>query len=100
LEAKWQGPKTGNRDLQSFAGTVHSKSAWTRGLFVSYSGFTDEGLDAFARGNATHIICMDGPELWQVMHRKLNLAEVLTRKARRTAETGRAFVEVNTLYLY
>ena len=67
---------------------------------MSYSGFTDEGLDAFARGNATHIICMDGQELWQVMHRKLNLAEVLTRKARRTAETGKAFVEVNTLYPY
>ena len=41
LEARWQGPKIGNRELQAFAGSVHSKSAWTRGLFVSYSGFTD-----------------------------------------------------------
>lgn len=98
LEAKWQGPKIGNRELQAFAGSVHTKSAWTRGLFVSYSGFTQDGLDAFARGNATHIICMEGQELWQVMDRRLNLAEVLTRKTRRAAETGQALVELRTLY--
>jgi hypothetical protein len=98
LEAKWQGPKIGNRELQAFAGSVHTKSAWTRGLFVSYSGFTLDGLEAFARGNATHIICMEGQELWQVMAYKLDLAEALTRKTRRAAETGRAFVELRTLY--
>jgi hypothetical protein len=32
LEAKWQGPQIGNRELQAFAGSVHTKSAWTRGL--------------------------------------------------------------------
>ena len=55
-------------------------------------------LEAFARGNATHIICMKGEELWQVMDGKLDLAEVLTRKTRRAAETGQAFVELRTLY--
>ena len=98
LEARWQGPKIGNRELQAFAGSVHSKSAWTRGLFVSYSGFTDEGLEAFARGNATRIICMTGEELWQVMNQKLDPAEVLTCKTRRAAETGKAFVDLRTLY--
>jgi hypothetical protein len=77
---------------------VHTKSAWTRGLFVSYSGFTQDGLEAFARGNATHMICMKGQELWQAMDRKLDLTEVLTRKTRRAAETGQAFVELRTLY--
>jgi hypothetical protein len=91
MEAKWQGPKIGNRELQGFAGSVHTKSAWTRGLFVSYSGFSEEGLYAFGRGNATHIICMDGEDLWQVMDRKLDLAEVLARKTRHAAETGNAF---------
>lgn len=98
LEAKWRGLKIANRELQAFAGSVHSKSAWTRGLFVSYSGFSADGLEAFARGNATHIICMEGQELWQVMDRKRDLAEVLTRKTRRAAETGQAFVELRTLY--
>jgi hypothetical protein len=98
LEAKWLGPKIGNRELQAFAGSVHSKSAWTRGLFVSYSGFTDEGLEAFAQGNATRIICMTGEELWRVLNQKLDLAEVLTHKTRRAAETGKAFVDLRTLY--
>ena len=98
LEAKWQKQQVGNRELQGSAGSVHSKSAWTRGLFVSYSGFSSEGLDAFARGNATRIICMEGQELWQVMTAKLNLAEVLALKARKAAETGRALVPVSTLY--
>ena len=57
-----------------------------------------DGLEAFARGNATHIICMKGEELWQVMNHKLDLAEVLTRKTRRAAETGEAFVEIRALY--
>jgi hypothetical protein len=98
LEAKWQGPKIGCRELQAFAGSVHSKSSWTRGLFVSYSGFSADGLEAFARGHATDIICMEGGELWEAMVHKLNLAPVLSRKARRTAETGQAFVPLRALY--
>ena len=32
------------------------------------------------------------------MDRKLDLAEVLTRKTRRAAETGQAFAELRSLY--
>lgn len=32
VEAKWQDEKIGNRELQSFAGTVRTKSSWSRGL--------------------------------------------------------------------
>ncbi len=41
---------------------------------------------------------MNGEELWQVMEQKLDLADVLTRKTRRAAETGQAFVELRMLY--
>lgn len=97
LEAKWQGEPIGNRELQSFSGSVHSKSRWTRGLFVSYSGFSEEGLDAFARGAATGIICISGQELWQLLKAGLHLPEVLSRKQRRADETGRAFVPLSIL---
>jgi len=66
---------------------------------VSYSGFTEDGLAAFAQGDATRIICLDGLELWQIVTQKLDLAEVLTLKARRAAETGRAHFPVRELYL-
>lgn len=99
VEAKWQDPQIGNRELQAFAGTVRSKSAWARGLYVSYSGFTQDGLSAFERGDATRIICMDGLELWQILEHKLDLVEVLSLKVRRAAETGRAYVPVRDLFL-
>jgi hypothetical protein len=98
VEAKWQDPLIGNRELQSFAGSVRTKSAWARGLYVSYSGFAEDGLTAFGRGDATRIICMDGYELWQVATHKLDLAEVLSLKTRRAAETGRAHFPVRELY--
>jgi len=98
VEAKWQDAKIGNRELQSFAGTVRRKSSWARGLFVSYSGFTEEGLIAFGQGDATRIICLDGLELWQIMNQKLDLADVLALKTRRAAETGKAYVPIREIY--
>jgi restriction endonuclease Mrr len=97
VEAKWQDPQIGNRELQAFAGSVRTKAIWSRGLFISYSGFSEEGLVAFGRGDATRIICLEGLELWQVLNQKLNLVEVLSLKTRRAAETGRAHVPVREL---
>jgi hypothetical protein len=98
IEAKWQDPKIGNHDLQAFAGSVRTKSSWARGLYVSYSGFSEDGLTAFARGDATRIICVDGLELWQIIQHKLDLCEVLLLKTRRAAETGRAYFPVRELF--
>jgi hypothetical protein len=98
VEAKWHDPKIGNADLQSFAGKVRTKSTWSRGLYVSYSGFSDDGLTAFRQGAATQIICLDGLDLWQIFRHKLDLAEVLSLKTRRAAETGRPHFTVQELY--
>jgi hypothetical protein len=98
LEAKWQDALIGNRELQAFAGSVRSKAIWSRGLYVSYSGFSGDGLEAFGRGDATRIICADGLDLWQIIEKQLDLSEVLSLKTRRAAETGRAFVPVRELF--
>lgn len=47
LGAKWQNQVTGVADLHTFHGKIEQKAAWTRGLFVSNSGFKDVGLAAF-----------------------------------------------------
>jgi hypothetical protein len=98
VEAKWQDPPIGNRELQAFAGSVRTKATWSRGLYISYSGFSEEGLTAFMRGDATRIICLDGLELWQVIHNKLDLSQVFSSKTRRAAETGKAYVPVRDLF--
>lgn len=94
VEAKWHGPQIGFADLMTFSGKVAGKAAWARGLFVSNSGFSAEGLEAFTRGRQTNLICVDGLDLYEVLSHQVSLIEVLEAKARRAAETNRAFVPV------
>jgi hypothetical protein len=96
LEAKWQALPCGVGDLHAFQGKIEEKAAWTRGLFISNSGFSDDGLAAFGRGK--RVICMDGFDLSETLARNLSLATVLERKARRAAESGEAFARVRDLF--
>jgi hypothetical protein len=96
LEAKWHNEQTGIGDLHAFHGKIEQKAAWARGLFVSYIGFSDQGLQAFGRGK--RVICLDGADLAEAFSRELPLPEVLNRKVRRAAETGAAFVRVRDLF--
>lgn len=96
LEAKWQGDQTGVADLHTFHGKLEQKAAWTRGLFISNSGFTEDGLAAFGRGK--RVVCMDGLDLHDTMHREIPLNHVLDRKVRRAAETGSPYARVRDLF--
>lgn len=99
IEAKWQNEQVGNADLLSFQGKVEAKSAWARGLIVSYSGFSKEGLIAFARGRATNIIAMDGQDLYFILEGKMSLTDAIKLKSRRAVETGQILVNVQELIL-
>src|SRR5436305_500598 len=99
VQAKWHGPQTGITDLMTFSGKVSGEAAWARGLFVSISGFTMGGLEAFGQGRQTNLICMDALDLYDVLSRRVLLTVVLEGKARRAAETNRAYVPVRELSL-
>jgi hypothetical protein len=96
LEAKWHNDRTGVGDLHAFHGKVDTRAAWARGLFVSYSGFTEEGLVAF--GRARKVICMDGLDLSEMLRRKIALPDVLRRKVRRAVEYGVVLARVSDLF--
>lgn len=96
LEAKWHGQPIGVAELHTFHGKIEQKAAWTRGLFVSNSGFTDDGLVAFGRGK--RVICMDGLDLYEMLDRGIPFNQVLERKVRRAAETGSPFLRVRDLF--
>jgi hypothetical protein len=98
LEAKWQNEQTGRAPLAVLNETVTSKARWSRGLFVSYSGFASDGIAAFDSGRPTALIAMDGLDLYEVLDRNLSLADVLTAKARRAAESNQCFVPVRLLF--
>jgi hypothetical protein len=97
LEAKWTNPAIGAADLRAFEGKVADKAAWSRGLFVSHSGFTPDGLEAFGRG--TRVVCMDGLDLYMMLEKKLPFSDVMARKVRRAAESGEPFIRLRELYL-
>lgn len=95
LEAKWTNDLVGAATLRSFNGKVEDKARWSRGLLLSYSGFSSEGLTAFGRGKS--VICMDGRDLHDILSRGLDFTAILAMKARRAAETGQPFVRVEDL---
>ena len=97
LEAKWTNAQVDGATLRSFNAKVEDKARWSRGLVVSQSGFTTDGLHALGRGKS--VICMDGLDLHEALTRRLDLSSVIAAKVRRAAETGMAFVSVRDLDL-
>jgi hypothetical protein len=95
LEAKWTNRQTDAADLRAFNAKVQDKASWSRGLFLSNSGFTEEGLAAFGKGKS--LVCMDGFDLSEMLMQRLSLKFVLSKKVRRAAETGRPFVRLRDL---
>jgi hypothetical protein len=96
LEAKWQNAPTGAVDLHTFEGKLGQKANWSRGLFVSNSGFTPDGLEAFGRGK--RMVCMDGFDLSEMLRLRRHFSDVMDAKVRRAAETGSPFVSVRDLF--
>lgn len=97
LEAKWQNGYSGVTELDAFSGKVTRNAKWARGLFISNTGFSSDGLTAFGKA-PTSIVCMDGLDLHEMLSRKLPLTDVIARKVRRAAETGGPFVRVRDLF--
>jgi len=81
--------------LRSFQEKAGDGFEGTRGLFVSYSGFTDQGLVAF---NAKRVILMDGMDVFEALRRRISLEEVIAAKFRRGTEERRSMISVRELF--
>lgn len=95
LEARWRNERVDVETLRAFNAKEEDKARWSRGLIISQSGFTTDGLHAFGRGKS--VVCMDGLDLHEVLSGPLDLTEVIRAKVRCAAETGVAFVRVRDL---
>ncbi|QWP77470.1 restriction endonuclease [Lysobacter sp. K5869] len=96
LEAKWVNAPVGAQDLYAFTGKVQNKATWARGVFISNSGFSSEGLIAYGKRNP--VVCIDGFDLNEMLRRRLPFDDVLRAKVRRAAETGDPMVHVRNLF--
>jgi hypothetical protein len=99
IEAKFQKELVGQEDLLVFRAKVEAKSTWSRGIFISASDFTQDGLIAFSKGRPTNLIAFNGQDIYFVLTGKIGLEEVIKLKTRRAAETGEAMVPVYQLIL-
>ena len=97
IEAKWQNALVGNADLLVLHGKVDGKATWSRGIFICYSGFTQEGLEAFSKGRPTNLIAVTGQDLYFILESGMPLDQMIRLKARLAAEEGRVYVPVQEL---
>ncbi len=95
LEARWQNWLTDAADLRAFHGKIEEKAAWSRGLFISYSGFSEDGLFAFGRGKK--VICTDGRDIYEALSRSIPMDKVIMEKARQAASRGQIFRRVSDM---
>lgn len=95
LEAKWHRAKTDANTLHGFQGKVSERPEWTRGLFVSFAGFTEVGLQAFT---ARKIILADSMDIYDALAWRLSIPDIITAKVRHASEYRNPFERVRSLF--
>lgn len=95
LEAKWLNKKVGIGELGAFHSKLDQKASWARGLFVSFGGFTEVGLQGFGRGR--RLVCMDGRDIHEALRLGIAIDRAISLKVRHAAETGDVFMPVDSL---
>lgn len=99
IEAKYHATPVGQSDLLIFKSKVEGKATWSRGIFISISSFTEDGLTAFSRGRPTNLITFSGQDLFFIVDGRMSLDQAIRLKARRAAETGEVMVSVYQLLI-
>ncbi|EMS72278.1 restriction endonuclease [Ruminiclostridium cellobioparum] len=88
LEAKWTSKPIDKANLVVFNEKVSSKSGFTRGLYISYSGYSEEALKTFAVGRTVNIVLMTVQELAILLSQNKDFTGFLWGKVRALAEEG------------
>jgi hypothetical protein len=97
LEAKWTKDPLPEADLLVFRGKVE-KSKFTRGLFVSINGITEEAATAITHAKQPSFFVMDGYDLTMVLTDRVDLKEFLRQRQRLLAEEGRVSVPFKQIW--
>lgn len=91
LEAKWTGERTQAQSLYAFRQKVASKSAYTRGLFLSVEGFTEGAVTGLSTGQEQRLILLDGAHLMRVLT-GVPLPDLLRLASRHLEQLGEALL--------
>lgn len=86
LEAKWTNKLTEKSDLVVFNEKVSSKSGFTRGLFISFAGYSNDAVETLCNGRKVNIVLMTVQELAVALTREMDISTVIWNKVRALAE--------------
>lgn len=95
IEARWRNSQADASSLRAFQEKVGDRLEGSRGLFISYSGFTSEGLQAFT---AKRVVMMDGMDIVEALRRRISLDDIVAQKFRIAVEERRPLVHVRELF--
>lgn len=99
VEAKWEKQPACEAPLLVFRGKIEGKSAYTRGLFISLNGISDEARQAITTGKQPTFFTIDGYDLTMVLSDEVGLIEFLRQRRRLLAEEGTVVVPFPQLWL-
>ena len=91
VEARWRKSRADAADLQVLRGKAET-SAWTRGLFISMSGFSPMASETHRMSRTVNVIGMSGDDLVLILDGQCTLDDALRAKRRHVGETGEAYL--------
>lgn len=81
--------------MHVFVGKLRQKASWTRGVFISWMGYSDDGLQTFDRGHS--VICISGADLYYSLSNRILFPVLLNAKVRDASEADRHYVSYQDL---
>ena len=94
LEARWRKEPADTADLDGFAKKIERKLENTLGLLVSIEGFQSNAMEIHSGGKPVMVL-MDGADLFHVLDGRIELPELLRRKVRHAATTGKIMLPIS-----
>jgi hypothetical protein len=91
LEARWRSRPTDKEDLSNFYFKIENKANWTRGIFISISGFNEQALNYLTSNSILNFIAIRGGEIELILDGKVDLLDMLRKKVRVLAEEKRFY---------
>jgi len=98
VEAKWEKAPVSEAALLIFRGKIEGKSAYTRGLFISLNGITNDARIAITTGKQPTFFVIDGYDLTMVLSDEVKMIEFLRQRRRLLAEEGAVVVPFPQLW--
>ncbi len=96
VEAKWRKEPQGTGPIDAFTRKVQRRLENTLGLFISLSGYTDEGLAAL-RGDRPHVVLFNGEDLALVLQGFVDFRDCLKQKVRWASQTGNPYLSARNM---